>query len=287
MIQHYATEGGGSVKVKSLSGSASVSFSYSNPVDTLSLWCSVQPQSDPHLAGVMISSLCERYSPCVLAVFSKDTAIRFQPKHSNLYRVWSNRNHSVYSESTSHRNLFSEICSFAGAMQNTDFVKVMRESDNRNEEILFYENRAVMGWLRERCSPMEFIAEKESCDYLLKRTASECVEALVDAANESLLWLNHQNQAAFGAALDEILTRQRREKGFDVRYAYIQEFCTAIALPAVVRLGMDHPFTRGIWESFCRYTTSYLTDCRDLLDDYRAVWDEKRVISENLDGEST
>jgi hypothetical protein len=287
MIEHYATESGGSVKVKSLQGSASVSFSYSNPKDTLSLWCRVQPQSHPHLVDVMIGNLCERFSPCVLAVFSEDTAVRFQPKHRNLYRVWTNRNHSVYSESTSHRNLFSHICSFAGAMQNTDFVKVMWEPHSGNEEILFYENRAVMSWLRERCSPMEFIAEKESCDYSLKRTASDCVEALVDAANESLMWLDSENQAAFGAALDEIYRRQKREDGFDVRYAYIQEFCTAIALPAVVRLGMEHPFTKGIWDSFCRYTSSYLTDCRDLLDDYRAVWDEKRQISENMDGAST
>jgi len=199
-----------------------------------------------------------------------------------LYRVWSNRNHSVYSPSTTHRNIFSHICSFAGAMQNTDFVKW-----EQDDGILFYENRAVMSWLRERCSPMEFIAEKESCDYRLKRTASDCVEALIDSANTALMWLDHNNQEAFGAALDEIHRRQSKEDGFDVRYAYIQEFCTAVALPAVVRLGMEHPFTRGIWDSFCRYTSSYLTDCRDLLDDYRAVWEEKRLISESLDGEST
>lgn len=283
MIEHYATESGGSVKVKSLQGSANVSFSYSNPKDTLSLWCSVQPHSNPHLAGVMINSLCERFSPCVLAVFSEDTAVRYHPKHSNLYRVWSNRKHSVYSESTSHRNLFSHICSFAGAMQNTDFVKVKDSSD----EILFYENRAVMGWLRERCSPMEFIAEKECCDVRLKQTASECVEELIDSVNESLMMLDRKNQAAFSAAVQEIHRRQRNERGFDVRYAYIQEFCTAVALPAVVRLGVTHPFTQGIWESFCKYTSSYLSDCRDLMQEYHDVWEENRLISENMDGAST
>jgi len=269
MIEHYATESGGSVRVKSLKGSAQVSFSYSNPKDTLSLWCRVQPHSDTQLSAAIISNLAERYTPCVLSVFTEDTGLRFKPKYWNLFRGWTHKGVSVFADSMSSKIQFESICLFATAMSNTDFIR------EKNGEIDFYSRGDILRWLHEQCSPMEFTALKEECDYRLRKTASECVEAMVDSATDSLLWLDPSDAAVFESTLNELKRRQIRESGFDTRYAYVQEFCTAIALPALVRLGVDNPFTAQIWEDFCKYSSVYLADCGEIMRDYREILEEK------------
>lgn len=275
MIEHYATDSGGSVKVKSLNGSAHVSFSYSNPQDTLSLWCRVQPHSDTSLSAAIIGNLAERYAPCVLSVFTEDTGLRFKPKYWNLKRGWTHKSASVFAESMSAKAQFETICLFATAMGNTDFIR------EKNGEIDFYSRADVLRWLHGKCSPLEFTALKEECDYRLRKTASECVEALVDSATDSLLWLDSGDVAAFESALNELKRRQGREHGFDTRYAHIQEFCTAVALPALVRLGADDPFTAQIWEDFCKFSTAYLADCGNILRDYTNLNEDYSSIGDN------
>jgi hypothetical protein len=275
MIEHYATESGGSVKVKSLNGSAHVSFSYSNPQDTLSLWCRIQPHSDTQLSAAIISNLAERYTPCVLTVFTEDTGLRFKPKYWNLSRGWTHKSQSVFVESMSAKSQFQTICVFAAAMGNTDFIR------EKNGEIDFYSRADVLRWLNERCSPMEFVALKEECDYRLRKTAADCVESLLESATDSLLWLNSDDAHAFESALGELKRRQSKEHGFDTRYAHIQEFCTAIAMPALVRLGGDNPFTAQIWEDFCKFSTSYLADCDQLMRDYSQMWEENSSIADD------
>lgn len=269
MIEHYATESGGSVKVKSLNGSAQVSFSYSNPQDTLSLWCRVQPHSDTHLSAAIIDNLTERYSPCVLSVFTEDTGLRFKPKYWNLFRGWTHKTVSVFAESMNAKRQFETICLFSAAMGNTDFIRA------RGESIDFYSRGDVLRWLHEQCSPMEFVALKEECDYRLRKTAAECVESLLDSATDALLWLDSADATVFESALDEIKRRQGREHGFDTRYAHVQEFCTAVALPALVRLGEENPFTAQIWEDFCKFSSAYLADCGEIMRDYREIMEEK------------
>lgn len=273
MIEHYATESGGSVKVKSLQGSANVSFSYSNPKDTLSLWCSVQPHSDTNLSAAIISNLAERYEPYVLSVFTEDTGLRFKPKYWKLKRGWTHKTVSVFAEflddRASVKNQFETICLFSVAMGNTDFI---REDGGK---IDFYSRADVLRWLHKQCSPMEFTALKEECDYRLRKTASDCVEALVDSATDSLLWLESKDVGAFEGALHELKRRQGRERGFDTRYAHVQEFCTAVALPALMRLGAEDPFTVQIWEDFCKFSSAYLADCGEIMRDYREIMEEK------------
>lgn len=281
MIEHYATESGGSVRVKSLKGSAQVSFSYSNPQDTLSLWCRVQPHSDTQLSAAIIGNLAERYTPCVLSVFTEDTGLRFKPKYWNLSRGWTHKSQSVFVESMSAKSQFQTICVFAAAMGNTDFIR------ERGGEINFYSRADVLRWLNERCNPMEFVALKEECDYRLRKTAAECVDSLIESATDSLLWLDSGGDsataAAFESALGELKRRQNKEHGFDTRYAHIQEFCTAVALPAMVRLGAEHPFTAQIWEDFCKFSTSYLADCEQLMRNYSQIWEE----NSSIEGEAT
>ncbi len=269
MIEHYATESGGSVKVKSLSGSAQVCFSYSNPQDTLSLWCRVQPHSDTKLSAAIIDNLSERYTPCVLTVFTEDIGLRFKPKYWNLFRGWTHKTVSVFADSIIAKTQFETICLFATAMGNTDFIR------EKNGEIDFYSRNDILRWLHKKCSPMEFTALKEDCDYRLRKTASECVDALVDSATDSLIWLDSADAAVFESALHELKRRQGRERGFDTRYAHVQEFCTAIALPALVRLGADNPFTAQIWEDFCKFSSAYLADCDEIMRDYREIVEEK------------
>ena len=269
MIEHYATESGGSVKVKSLNGSAHVSFSYSNPQDTLSLWCRVQPHSDTNLSAAIINNLAERYTPCVLTVFTEDTGLRFKPKYWNLFRGWTHKTVSVFAESMNAKPQFETICLFSAAMGNTDFIRA------EGERIDFYSRGDVLRWIHERCSLLEFTALKEECDYRLRKTAADCVESLLDSATDALVWLDSADAQLFESALDEIKRRQRRERGFDTRYAHVQEFCTAVALPALVRLGSDNPFTEQIWEDFCKFSSAYLADCGEIMRDYREIMEEK------------
>ena len=268
MIQYEQTDGGGSVTVKSAQGLASVSYLYSNPQSTLSLWCKASDASDPALVNTVVESLAERFAPTVLCVTAKHTETRYKPKVHSLFKCWSNPHQSVYAEAFSSREMFSRICSLSYAMHNTDIVKVI------GEEMEFYEYRAVMNDLRKKTTPFEFLSIKEECDYSIKSTSAACVEALVRSATEFLKSLPDRQQQPFREALAVLSMRQSRERGFDTKYSYIQEATTAILLPAVVRLGSAHPFTQHIFGQFSSAASEYTGACTQFISEYAEILEQ-------------
>lgn len=267
MIQHEKTDNGGSVRVKSTEGFATVHFTYSNPDSPLSLWCSVGAGSSPRLALSVASSLVERYAPTILVLESDRTEMRYAPKVGSMFRCWTHGKQSVLAEAFSSREMFNRVCSLSYAMQNTDFVRV------EGDEIKLYGYHAVLSKLRENTMPFEFLSLKEECDHTIKSASARCVERITAAAIAALPSLPKSRQEQFRQALHEISVKQSSERGFDTRYSYIQEVVTAVLLPAVVRLGGDHPFTRTVFAEFSDSASAYVKACeafmaeRDEIDD--------------------
>lgn len=267
MIQHEQTDNGGSVTVKSLEGLAFVSYSYSNPDSTLSLWCSASDASTPKLVNAVVESLAERFSPTVLCVSAKHTETRYTPKVHSLFKCWGNPHQSVYAEAFNSRDMFSRICSLSYAMHNTDIVKVI------GEEMEFYEYRAVMNDLRKKTTPFEFLSIKEECDHNIKSTSAACVQALIRSATSALDCLSERQQQPFREALSALAVRQSGERGFDTKYSYIREATTAVLLPAVVRFGNAHPFTQTIFSEFSSAASQYTGACTDFISEYAEILD--------------
>lgn len=265
MIQHEKTDSGGSVRVKSTEGFATVHFTYSNPDAPLCLNCGVSSGSHPKLAVAITESLCERYSPVVLILESDKTEVRFTPKIASLFRCWTHGKQSVLAEAFSSREMFNRVCSLSCAMQNTDFVRV------DGSEIKLYGYHAVLGRLRQQTTPFEFLNLKEECDYGIKRTAADCVDKIIAAAVAALPQVGGEMQNRFAATLNEISRKQTGERGFDTRYSYIQEVVTAVLLPAVVKFGGTHPFTQSVFREFSDSAAEYTAVCEAFLSEHGEI----------------
>ena len=259
MIEHEKTDRGGSVRVRSAEGFATVHFTYSNPDSPLSLWCGVGAGSSPRLSAAVMGNLVERYAPTVLVVESDRTEIRYAPKVGSLFRCWTHGKQSVLAEAFSSREMFNRVCSLSYAMQNTDFVRV------ESNEIKLYSYHSVLSRLRERTTPFEFLSLKEECDHDIKSVSIGCVERIITAALSALPTLPRSLQERFGQALREISENQSHERGFDTRYSYIQEVVTAVLLPAVVRLGSDDPFTQKVFNEFSDSAGAYIRACEEFM----------------------
>lgn len=265
MIQHEKTDSGGSVRVKSPEGFATVHFTYSNPESPLSLWCSVSAGSAPKLAMAVTESLCVRYEPVVLVVESDRTETRYTPKIGSLFRCWTHGKQSVLAEAFSSRDMFNRVCSISYAMQNTDFVRA------EGDELKLYGYHSVLNKLRQDTTPFEFLSIKEECDHNIKHTSASCVDRIVSAAVAALPTISQGQRDRFSVALNEISKRQVNERGFDTRYSYIQEITTAVLLPAVVRLGSTHPFTQMVFKEFSDSAAQYISVCESFLNEYGEI----------------
>lgn len=265
MIEHEKTDKGGSVRVRSAEGFATVHFTYSNPDSPLSLWCGVGAGSSPRLSAAVMGNLVERYAPTVLVVESDRTEIRYAPKVGSLFRCWTHGKQSVLAEAFSSREMFNRVCSLSYAMQNTDFVRA------EGDELKLYGYHSVLNKLRQNTSPFEFLSLKEECDHNIKRTSVDCVDRIVSAATSALDTISGSQRQRFAVALQEISQRQLRERGFDTRYSYIQEITTAVLLPAVVKLGSTHPFTQKVFGEFSDSAAQYITVCEEFLNEYGEI----------------
>lgn len=265
MIQHEKTDNGGSVRVKSTEGFATVHFTYSNPDSPLCLNCCVSSGSHPKLAVAITESLCERYSPVVLMLESDKTEMRFVPKIGSMFRCWTHGKQSVLAEAFSSREMFNRVCSISCAMQNTDFVRV------DGGELKLYGYHAVLGRLRQQTTPFEFLSIKEECDHGIKRTAADCVDKIIAAAVAGLPEIGTAMRERFANALHEISRKQTDERGFDTRYSYIQEVVTAVLLPAVVKFGGNHPFTQLVFKEFSESAAQYTSVCEAFLSEHGEI----------------
>lgn len=245
--------------MKSPDGVAWIDYTLSNNELPLCMSVDCSSPSTDTICNTVIESLVELHSPVVLIVESRDTEVRYKPKVRSLFRCWGNGHHSVYAEAFSARNLFNRVCSLSAAMHGFDIIKVNGESMD------FYENRSVMSEIRRKTSPFEFLAIKEECDYTLRHTSARCVDGMVESAQKLLNTIKGNGQVAFAESLSEIDQKQSAERGFDTKHAFMQEFCSSILLPAVVKLGSDHPFTQGIFKEFSECASDYISACEKLI----------------------
>lgn len=262
MIKHEQTDCGGSVTVKSREGMAFVDYTLSNPDKPLWLSAFCSSASAPRLVQAVVESLCERNSPVIVTMGSKHTEIRYTPKIGRLMRVWGNDRESVYAEAFTERNLFNRVCSFSNAMKNTDIIRA------EEGQIDFYEYRSVLNEIRSNNSPFMFLTIKEDFDYTLRNTSAGCVGAMIRAAEAQLHEVNGSLRQSFTQALQRISDKQDCERGYDTKYAYIGEFCSCVLLPAVVKLGIEHPFTQRVFEEFSRASSTYISECNRIVGEY-------------------
>lgn len=261
MIKHEPTDCGGSVTVNSPQGNATVHYTLSNANNPLSLSAHCTAGSSTRVANAVVENLAERFSPSVLIVGSIKTDVRYTPKIGRMFRCWSSDRESVYAEQFSSRNLFNRVCSFSEAMSRTDIIRA------RGEELDFYSYHAVMSEIRSNKKPFEFLTIKEECDYTLRGTSARCVGEMIGAAQDSLDSLTVLRDS-FGSALERIKQKQDSERGYDTRYAYIREFCACILLPAVVKLGQNHPFTQSVFSRFSSASGEYIDACEGVIAEY-------------------
>jgi hypothetical protein len=261
MITHEPTDCGGSVTVNSPEGNATVHYTLSNKNNPLSLSAHCSTGSNTRVASAIVENLAERFAPSVLLVGSTKTDVRYTPKIGKMFRCWSSDRESVYAEQFSSRNLFSRVCSFSEAMSKTDIIRA------RGEELDFYSYHAVMSEVRSKKKPFEFLSIKEECDYTLRGTSARCVGEMIRAAQDNLSSLTVLREP-FAEALDRIEKKQEAERGYDTRYAYIREFCACILLPAVVKLGHNHPFTQSVFSRFSSASGDYISACEGLVCEY-------------------
>ena len=264
-IHNEKSGNGGTAWVTCAEGSARVFYTHSNPRQPLSMRCAVVKASAPNLAVALIEGLTQLHSPTVLVVESEATEIRYTPKIASSFRCWTHGNQSVFAEAFSSRDVFNRVCSLSCAMQNTDFVRV------KGDEVQLYGYHAVLGKIRESTMPFEFLSIKEECDYSIKGASANCVERIVEAAEGALPHLSGGWADRFSAALCAIQEQQGSERGFGTRYSYIQEVVTAVLLPAVVRFGSTHPFTRAVFSEFSQSASAYVGACEAFLSEHREI----------------
>lgn len=265
MIEHEKTDSGGSVRVKSPQGFATIHFSHFNSEFPLALWCGASSGSSQKISLAVMENLVERYSPVILVVESPQTDLKYLPKVGTLMRCWTHKNQSVFAEGFSSREMFDRVCSLSCAIQNTDFVRV------NGSEINLYGYHDILGKIRKTTTPFEFMAIKEQCDHSIKHTSAECVDRIVCAARESLPNVPKNYRERFSVALDEISRRQLKEQGFDTRYSFIQELTTSIVLPAVVKFGSTHPFTQVVLKEFSESAAKYVAVCEEFLNEHGEI----------------
>lgn len=265
MIQYEKTDSGGSVKVKSPEGFATVFFNHCNSDNPMSVWFSSSDKSSPRISLSVMNSLAERFTPSVVMIESTNTEIKYTPKIGSLFRCWTHKNQSVFSESISCRKTFDRVCSLSYAVHNTDFVRV------RGEELDLYEYRDVLGRIRKNSSPFEFMSIKEECDHTIKKTSTDCVERIVSVGESCIDSISDRYRDRFSHAITEIYRKQKNETGFDTRYSFMQELTTFVLLPAVVKLGSGHPFTRAVMNEFSASTAKYVQACDVFLKEYNEI----------------
>lgn len=259
MIQHERTKNGGSVTVRSDGGSAWVDYTLSNSDCPLSMSVDCSSPSAHIICNSIIENLVELHSPMVLIVESTETEIRYKPKIHSLFRCWGNAHHSIYAQAFSSRNLFNRVCSVSSAMHDFDIIRVNEQGMD------FYNNRQVMSEIRRKTTPFEFLSIKEECDYALRHTSAKCVDSMVQSACSLLNSIEGKGKALFAEALTRIDQKQSAERGFDTKHAFVQEFCSFVLLPAVVKLGSGHPFTQGIFKEFSQSASEYISTCEKLI----------------------
>ena len=262
MITHEQTDCGGSVTVKSREGLAFVDYTLSNSNNPLWMSAYCGSGSTPRIAQAVIDSLYERLCPTIVTVGSKHTEIRYAPKVGRLLRVWGDERESVYAEAFAERKLFNRVCSLSNAMKHTDIIRAEGES------VDLYDYRAVLSEIRAKTSPFEFLAIKEDCDYTLRNTSAGCVGGMIRAAREELDAVRGSLRESLAQALQRISDKQDGERGYDTKYAYIGEFCSCILLPAVVKLGVEHPFTQAVFTQFSRASSTYILECNRIVSEY-------------------
>jgi len=275
MINHEQTDSGGSVSVNSGECFCSLSYQLSNKTSPLSMQCSVDKGSSPDIVGFVVSSLIEKHSPTVLLMKSKDTAVRFRPKVGDLFRCWTQGDQTVYAEAFSSRKLLERVCSLSYAMQNADFVRV------EEDEIKLFGYYDVIKRLRENTTPFEFLSIKEECDYSMRTCAVGCLRTLAESARSNLHSIPQRDRGAFSEVTEELLNKQQQESfRFDTKYSYIQEAVVGIVLPALVKYGMQHPFTAAVFSEFSKQASVYTESSEQFLNDCREILNGKSELSD-------
>lgn len=258
-------EDGGTVWITGADGTARVEYTRSNPDAPLSLWCAVERNSNSRIALAAVGALVERETPTVLVLQSDNTGTRYAPKLGGLFRCWTQGDQSVLAEAFAARDTFNRICSLSYAMQRNDFVRV------EGEDLNLYGYHSVLSKIREQIKPFQFLAIKEECDYGMRRASSRCVDTTANAALAAVSSVPARMRGQFEQALRSISEKQTHERGYDTRYSYIQELTAAVLLPAVVRLGGDHPFTTAVFRAFTETTGEYVQACEQVLTEWREI----------------
>lgn len=270
MINHKQTDSGGSVHVNCDTDFCSLTYYLFNKNTPLSMQCSVDKGSSPHLVACVVSSLLEKHSPTVILMNSKDTAVRFCPKIGNMFRCWTQGDQTVYAKSFSSRKLLERVCSLSYAMQNCDFVRV------DGEEIKLFGYYDVLKRLRENTTPFEFLSLKEECDYSMQTCAVGCLRTLAESVKTCTHMIPPCDRKAFTEVAEELLSKQKEESfQFDTKYSYIQESVVGIVLPALVKYGTKHPFTAAVFTEFSKQASVYTQSSEQFIDNYSKILNRK------------
>lgn len=266
MIKCDKTLSGGSVCVENGNETASVSFIYSNKTNPLSLSCVVDRKSSCSLSYSIIENLIQKYNPCVVVLTTHDTTLRFKPKIGSVFRCWTSENQSLFTEGFSSRKLFNRVCDISSAMQDYNFIKA------ENEELQFFRYKDVISKVKENTNPMEFSSIKEECDYSIRSSCVRSVRSIMETANSSLALLSHPLAKQFNEAIENLNTRQNEyAMGFDIKNSIIQEATNFILIPAIVKLGNDHPFTQAIFDEFSKSTSHYISSSEKFLKSHKRI----------------
>ena len=267
MIQCDKTPNGGTIRVRSDSSEAHITFVLSDHTETpLSLHITEEYGSDPRLTVAVVDSLVERYNSPVVWFRTGNAELRYLPYISNsVYRHSTVHEQSLFTRPFNDSKTFTRIYSLAEAMSNYALVRSV------NEELQIFDRYAVLSKCRKALKPIEFLSMKEECDYNIQTACVDATRNTIQNGKEKLDATGSYS-TAFEKVLHELEEKQKNGSySFDAKTAYLREVVVGVCLPSIVLFGSSNPFTQAVAEAFVRGAAEYARISEEFLEGYEAA----------------